>query len=159
VGKFPFGARGEWYVAAQFALMLAVAAGPVQVLGWPPRLAVGHRLDLFAGGMMVVGLLLVLAGAHRLGTNLTPLPWPTAGGVLVDRGIYARVRHPIYGGLMLMAAGWACRRGGGLALLYAVLLVALLAFKSRREETWMLARHAGYDAYRRRSRRFLPFLW
>ena len=42
-----------------------------------------------------------------------------------------------------MAAGWAFRRGGGLTLLYALLLVTLLAFKSRREETWLLARHAG----------------
>ena len=60
---------------------------------------------------------------------------------------------------MLMAAGWAFRRGGGLTLLYALLLGTVLALKSRREETWLLARHAGYDTYRRRTRRFLPFVW
>jgi len=158
VSRHPFGARGEWYVVAQFVLMLAVAAGPVQVSGWPPLWSIGARLEVFAGGLVLVGLLLLLAGVHRLGANLTPLPYPTAAGVLVDRGIYAWVRHPIYGGLMLMTAGWACRRGG-LTMLYAVLLVALLAFKSRREETWLLARHAGYDTYRRRTRRFLPFVW
>ena len=139
--------------------MLAVAVGPAQVSGWPPLWSSGVRLEVFAGGLVLVGFVLLLAGARRLGANLTPLPYPIAAGVLVDRGIYAWVRHPIYGGLMLMAAGWAFRRGGGLTLLYALLLVTVLALKSRREETWLLARHAGYDTYRRRTRRFLPFVW
>jgi len=37
--------------------------------------------------------------------------------------------------------------------------VAFFWLKSRREEAWLTERFPGYDAYRRRTRRFLPGLW
>jgi protein-S-isoprenylcysteine O-methyltransferase Ste14 len=159
VSRPRFGARGESYVIAQFVLMLVVIAAPAQVRGWPGRLPPSLTLDVVVVASVVAGVVLLTAGTRGLGRNLTPLPYPKDNGVLVDRGIYTYVRHPIYGGLILVAFGWSLRRGGGLVLLYATLLAGLLYVKSRREEGWLTARFPAYTAYRARTRRFLPFVW
>jgi protein-S-isoprenylcysteine O-methyltransferase Ste14 len=154
-----FGDRGEVYVVIQFALLALVIAGPVQIAGWPDRFPGSLTLNLLAVTLVIAGAILLVAGTQRLGRNLTPLPHPKKDGTLVDRGIYAYARHPIYGGLILLACGWSLRRGGGLALLYAVLLAGWLDVKSRREEGWLTLRFPTYTAYRARTRRFIPFVW
>jgi protein-S-isoprenylcysteine O-methyltransferase Ste14 len=159
VPRRTIGHRGELYVVAQFALLILVIAGPVSMGGWPGQLTASLPLNVVAFGSAVAGVVLLSAGTRRLGPNLTPLPYPKHDGVFVDRGIYRVVRHPIYGGLMLLAFGWSLRRGGGLALAYTILLVVLLTLKSRAEERWLLGRYPGYAAYRLRTHRFVPFVW
>ena len=154
------GNRGEGYVATQFLLLVLVIAGPTQAGGWPPvLLAPGAAVNAIAVVLVAAGALLLGAGTLRLGSNLTPLPYPKRDSRLVDTGVYRYVRHPLYGGLILIAFGWSLRRGGGLSLLYAGLLVVLLVAKSRLEERWLAVRYPEYRAYRGRTRRFLPFLW
>ena len=61
-----------------------------------------------------------------LGESLTPFPKPPAEAQLVRRGIYAKMRHPIYAGLIALSSGWAylwgSGRGAALALIQAVVL-------------------------------------
>jgi protein-S-isoprenylcysteine O-methyltransferase Ste14 len=154
-----FGGRGESYVAIQFLLLALVIAGPAQVGGWPGLLPDTLALRAFALTLSAVGALLLVAGGRRLGRNLTPWPVPKPTSTFVNQGVYRYARHPIYGGLILLAFGWSLRRGGGLALVYAGLLVALLFVKSRVEERWLDRRYEGYHAYRARTRRFVPFVW
>ena len=154
-----FGDRGEQYVVAQFALMIAVAVGPAQVRGWPVVIAGWPLLDVVAMGLVAAGVGLLIAGGRGLGSNLSPLPHPKPGGTLVQTGVYRYVRHPIYGGLFLVAAGWSLRRGGGLVAVYTLCLVLVLAAKSRREEVWLTIQHPEYASYRRQTRRFIPFVW
>jgi protein-S-isoprenylcysteine O-methyltransferase Ste14 len=151
VSRFTRGGRGELYVAAQFVLLALVIAGPTHIGGWP--------LDTVAVVSTICGALLLVAGTRQLGRQLTPLPYPKDDGALVDRGVYRYARHPIYGGLMLLALGWSLRRDGGLALAYAGLLAGLLFLKSRVEERWLLNRYPRYAAYRARTRRFIPWFW
>jgi protein-S-isoprenylcysteine O-methyltransferase Ste14 len=160
VARPRFGSRGEGYVAAQLLLLVLVIAGPTQVGAWPP-LSIPPNAPVGVAVIVLVaaGAVLLAAGTLRLGSNLTPLPFPKSDGTFVTGGVYRRVRHPLYGGLMLVALGWSLRRGGGLSLLYAGLLVALLTAKSRLEERWLISRYPDYAAYRRRTRRFVPFLW
>ena len=73
--------------------------------------------------------------------------------------MYALVRHPIYGGLIAAAVGWASISASLLALLLAVLLAVFLDLKSRREEAWLMDHYAGYPAYLGRTRRFFPYLY
>jgi protein-S-isoprenylcysteine O-methyltransferase Ste14 len=115
--------------------------------------------NVVAVALVVVGAALLVAGTRNLGRNLTPLPYPKEGGTFVQQGVYKYARHPIYGGLILLACGWSLRRGGGLVLLYALLLAVLLHVKSGREERWLAARFPAYGAYRARTRRFIPFVW
>lgn len=154
------GARGEWYVVLQLLLLALVLLGPA-TLGtgpaWPSSIAPG----LLVLGLVLVGagLLLAAAGVLQLGRNLSPLPVPKSGAGLVTTGPYRLVRHPIYGGLILLAFGWALAFGGWLTFGSAIALFVLLERKAAREERRLLERFAEYGAYRRRTRKLLPFVF
>jgi protein-S-isoprenylcysteine O-methyltransferase Ste14 len=105
------------------------------------------------------GLLLGGAGVLHLRRNLSPLPHPKTGSTLVTTGPYRLVRHPIYGGLILLALGWAGALGGWLTFGSAMALSVLLDRKAAREERWLREHFADYRAYQRSTRRFLPFVY
>ena len=106
-------ARGEWFVLAQTALMLAVLVAP-KLDG---RNAFRSRISGAAGGLLCIGGLgFAVLGSIALGRNLSPFPKPKEKGTLVESGIFSVVRHPIYSGLSLAAFGWSliwkdCGRG------------------------------------------------
>jgi len=71
-------------------------------------------------------------------------------------GAYRLVRHPIYGGLILVALGWSLN-SSPLALVLTVTLALVLEAKSRLEESMLALRFPEYGAYRHRVRwRFVP---
>ncbi|HEY5514016.1 MAG TPA: isoprenylcysteine carboxylmethyltransferase family protein [Geomonas sp.] len=154
------GKRGEWYVAFQAVLFVLVVFGPQTLKGIPawPHAA---RLPAFllGGVLLLAGFLLACAGAACLGRNLTPLPHPKDDALLVETGAYRLVRHPIYGGIILMAYGWSLLAQSWLTLAYATVVLAFLDIKSRREERWLKEKFPGYDAYRKRVRKLIPFLY
>jgi protein-S-isoprenylcysteine O-methyltransferase Ste14 len=109
--------------------------------------------------LAVAAVALIGRGFRDLGRNLTATPRPREGSELVDTGIYARVRHPIYGGLVIGALGWSLMQASLLALPFVVALAIVLDLKSRREEAWLRERFAGYEAYTARTRRMIPWLY
>ena len=154
------GSRGEWYVVAQAGLFVLVAFGPRTCVGlprWPCWLA---AVALVAGIALVFsGGGLLLAAFAKLGRNLTPLPFPKAGGELVVGGAYRVVRHPIYAGGSAAAFGWALCVHGPLTFGYAGLLFILFDLKSRREERWLAAKFPAYVDYQKRVHRLIPFVY
>ena len=153
------GTRGEWYVVAQIALMVLVFLGPRTLPGlpvWPVSLA---RASVVAGAVLALAsVLLLLSGLLRLGPNLTPLPYPTAGATLIQSGPYRFVRHPMYAGGIAMAYGWSLFVCGWLTLVYATILFAFLDVKATREERWLTTRFPDYPAYQGRVRKLIPFI-
>ena len=79
-------------------------------------------------------------------------------GELATEGIYARVRHPRYTGMMLSVLG-ACLIAGSLLLWGVAVVWWLLALAAvSLEERELRARFgAAYEAYSKRVPRFLPF--
>ncbi len=108
---------------------------------------------------MVTGGVLGAWGLTGLRDALTPLPHPRDGATLVESGAYALVRHPIYGGIVIGAAGYGLAMSSPLAIAGAALLLAFFRLKSSREEAWLRHRYPGYAAYAARTRRMLPFLY
>lgn len=143
-------------MAAQGVLFVTVLAVGLLAPGWPST----ARSWLTVAGAVVglAGLTLAVTGMRHLGPSLTALPAPVVGGELREGGVYALVRHPIYGGLWLGALGWSLATSPW-ALVPTVFLAALFEGKRRREEVWLVERYPGYEAYRRAvPRRFIPFV-
>ncbi len=151
------GPRGEGWVALQSFALLAAGVAGVAGPAWPSDAAVALRVV----GLVVAaaGGLLGAAGIRHLGDSLTPFPRPADGAELRDAGAFGLVRHPIYGGLLLVALGWSLLTSPA-ALAPTAALAAIFEGKRRREEAWLTERHAGYADYARRvRRRFIPFVW
>jgi protein-S-isoprenylcysteine O-methyltransferase Ste14 len=151
------GPRGEGWVLIQLVLLPAVAlAGLMAGPAWHgPAASVGILVGL---GLMAGGTYLVGRGLLDLGRNLTPVPHPRADAFLVESGVYAAVRHPIYGGLMTLAFGWALVSASFVAFLLAIVLAGFFGLKSSREEAWLRERYPAHAAYAARTRRFVPRL-
>ncbi len=79
-------------------------------------------------------------------------------GELATEGLYGRVRHPRYAGMMLSVLG-ACLMAGTLLLWVVATAWWLLALAAvRLEERELRARFgAAYEAYSKRVPRFFPF--
>jgi protein-S-isoprenylcysteine O-methyltransferase Ste14 len=151
------GPRGEGWVLAQGPLLVIVgAAGWFLGPDWSGPLRIAGVVAGIA--LMVGGVSLALRAMANLGGSMTPMPRPVDGGELVVTGAFALVRHPIYGGIIALAFGWALVRASLMAIVWAAVLAGFFYVKSVREEAWLEARHPGYATYRARTPRFIPWI-
>jgi protein-S-isoprenylcysteine O-methyltransferase Ste14 len=142
--------RGQVWVVGQFVLGFAVlAVGFIWhfALFWP-----GLVLLAFGAGGALWALL-------NLGNNLSVFPLPKNDAVFVGDGLYRWVRHPIYSGLLLASLGWAVFWLSWPATLVWVVFVVWMDRKAAAEEAWLVQKYANYADYRRRVRKFVPFVW
>lgn len=124
-----------------------------------PHLLTDWALLAIGAALMLIGGVAVMAGLRDLGPSLTPMPRPRVGATLVEDGVYAVIRHPIYAGLISGGLGWSAVTRSLPATAVALLLGIYFDLKSRREEAWLADHYPGYDAYRRRTRRFVPWIY
>lgn len=147
--------RGGWWVVGQFLLLLAVAG--LDLTGH----AAVKPLPLFIGGLVLIGVatLCSLAGMLALGRNLTPFPKPSAKTELVQHGIYALIRHPLYTSVFCAAVGLSFIFQSWPALVAALGLGIFFDAKARHEERWLRQQFPDYAGYERRVRRFIPWFY
>ncbi len=151
------GPRGEGWVALQVILLPSVALSGL-ITGGILLGPAATLVSLVGLALMVAGLALGSRGLLDLGRNLTPVPRPRDDAELVVTGVYALVRHPIYGGIIVTAFGWGLAAGSPFTLLLAGVVAVFFWLKSHREEAWLIDRYSGYAAYLTRTRRFIPWL-
>ncbi|MBI5958814.1 MAG: isoprenylcysteine carboxylmethyltransferase family protein [Chloroflexi bacterium] len=152
--------RGEWYVVTQLFLFALIALAPLLL-----RARV-HLPDSLAAGVSVIGVVAMavgggagMIGVLQLGDNLSVFPRPKADGELIENGMYAIVRHPIYSGLILSTVGWALFNLHLITLVLAVVLFVFFDAKSRREEIWLCEQFPAYAAYQKRVKKLIPFVY
>ena len=150
------GRRGGGWVALQSALIVLIVLSALTGVYWP---------DAVAGIFVVVGLGLILLGLVLLALaavallrarSTTVFPRPREAASVAQTGVYRRVRHPVYGAVLLMAVG-ASLAESPLGLIPTALLAALFDLKARVEEAWLEERLPTYARYRQSTpRRFVP---
>jgi protein-S-isoprenylcysteine O-methyltransferase Ste14 len=139
--------------------MVLVGLSPLTGVYWP---------DAVAGVFVVVGLALILAALVLLALawvslliarSTTVFPRPRESAVLAEHGVYRRVRHPVYGGVVLLAVGWSLAESP-LGLIPTALLAVVFDLKARVEEAWLQEQFPDYTRYRERTpRRFVPGIY
>jgi protein-S-isoprenylcysteine O-methyltransferase Ste14 len=150
------GRRGEGWVVFQSIVIVATVACAIDGPRWPhgvePWLRVGgFVLEAAGAGMLILSRI-------TLGRSFTPLPRPRDRSTLRNTGIYARARHPLYGGILVFGLGLSFHRSP-LVLAPTAVLAVIFWLKSIREEAWLAERYLEYTAYRRSTpRRFIPWI-
>lgn len=142
-------ATGRLLVAAQFAL-LAWLLWPLTPQAWSlPALAL-------LGCALLLGLWTL---AHNRPGNFNIRPEPKASAQLVTSGPYRFVRNPMYCAVLLFAAAAVVAYADPWKILCWLALALVLLAKAILEERGLRAQHAGYAAYAKQVRRFIPGLF
>jgi protein-S-isoprenylcysteine O-methyltransferase Ste14 len=82
------------------------------------------------------------------------------GHRVISEGPYAVVRHPMYGGALLLIAGIPLLLGSWWGLAMALVIMLLLAVRAVMEERTLMAELPGYADYAARVRyRMIPMVW
>ena len=140
----------------QVVIMAAIPTVGGLAPPWPEPARVPMLLTGFVFVLLACALL--VAGIVGLGRSFAVPPGPAPNATLVTTGIYARARHPIFGGWILVGFGFGLAFSPW-ALPLAVLLVLELLGKTTVEERHLSARYPGYADYRLSvRRRFFPRL-
>jgi protein-S-isoprenylcysteine O-methyltransferase Ste14 len=153
--------RSNRWVIAAFALIgLAIAYLP----------ALCDRLDFWTFGgssarwlgvaLFVLGCTLRLWPVFVLGHRFSGLVAIQQNHKLVTSGPYSCIRHPSYLGLLISEAGWSLAFRSTIGLLLTALTLPVLIARVNAEEA-LLQTYFGaeYEAYRQRTRRFLPGIY
>lgn len=79
---------------------------------------------------------------------------------LITKGIYQYVRHPIYGGLILMPTG-ALLVSGSFTFIAGLIIILFAAEIFAKREEKLLTKHFGkkYVEYMKTTKKFIPFIY
>ena len=114
--------------------------------------------------MWTTGLLLTAAGVAlsiwarlSLGSNWSGMVTLKKDHVLVRKGLYRWIRHPIYTGILLGMVGSAMINGHLRGWVGAAVVFTAFYFKARREERFLQEEFgAGFEEHSRQTGMFLP---
>jgi protein-S-isoprenylcysteine O-methyltransferase Ste14 len=111
----------------------------------------------------VVGWLLLAGGSviqvFALFALRSRAAMPSTRDTLVQYGLYAHIRHPIYAGLLLEFSCLVLLRPTQAAALACAIGVGWVFVQARFEELDLLQRLPAYRQYMKRVPRFLPRIW
>jgi protein-S-isoprenylcysteine O-methyltransferase Ste14 len=110
--------------------------------------------------LFIVGGVLRIWPVYVLWRRFSGLVAIQEGHTLVTHGIYSRIRHPSYLGLLVNALGWALAFRSGVGVLLTALLIPPLVARMNAEER-LLESHFGqqYVTYRAKTSRLLPGIY
>jgi len=140
------------------AYVTAAASAPLVRLVWKPRLP--RAAGPMGLGLEAAGLALRAWSMRTLGRSYSRTLRVEGAKHIVESGPYRFVRHPGYAGSLLIWTGFALTSrslpvvegvGGLLALAYHRRVAA--------EEALLRRELPGYDAYSRRTKRLIPYVW
>ena len=123
--------------------------------------------DIPLGVQMIGWVLLIVAGVivwHVMMTNAYLSSWARIqddrGQVVIQEGMYRRIRHPMYLGIILSFLGIPLMLNSWWAMIPRVGIGGLFVYRTFREDKMLLDSLAGYAEYTEKVRyRLLPGIW
>lgn len=106
--------------------------------------------------LAVMGLAVAVSAFKGLGRNFRVYAAPRRSGTLITTGIYSRIRHPMYTGVIVGLGGYVLFFAGLVFLPAWIAVTLLYLVKSVKEEQILTGKFPEYEEYRKRSWRFLP---
>ena len=105
---------------------------------------------------IAAGIAIIVVSILQLNKNLSPFPTPKENSELITTGLFSKIRHPIYSGILLLAFSFALYQNSGFKILISFFLLILFYFKTRYEEKQLSLKFPEYKNYKRTAGRFFP---
>ena len=106
--------------------------------------------------LAIIGCILLVLALLQLNKNLSPFPTPKDNSVLIQNGLYAWVRHPIYSGIIVLFVGYGIYHDSLFKLMITIFLWVLFYFKTQYEELQLQRKFPEYKVYKNKVGRFFP---
>ena len=141
---------------------IAITLGLFAQLLLPEILPISDKplIPHVAGAILFTfGLLIAIFARLELGNNWSDIETGLVkqDHMLVNKGVYRYIRHPIYAGDLAMLLGLELCLNSWLVI--AVVIIAVpTVYKAVNEEKVLAETVAGYQAYRTQTKRFIPFV-
>jgi protein-S-isoprenylcysteine O-methyltransferase Ste14 len=142
------------------ALILAPAA-PILALTGTTRALLFHPAAALVGlTISVAGIAITVVAQRDMGTSWRIGVDPAEHTALVTNGLFARIRNPIFTGMLAVTAGLTAMVPTAVSLLALACLTAAVQIQVRAvEEPYLLTTHGpAYRTYAAGTGRFLPGL-
>ncbi|CAI7813914.1 unnamed protein product [Closterium sp. NIES-54] len=161
-----WGKRGEIYVVLQFLIFAGII--------FPPDFLFSHFIPgsffqpseiwylnyVIGAALLGIGVWLSSKGAKDIGTNLSPYPKPPPDSELETGGLFAVVRHPLYGSALLIASGITLLTNSTGRGSMTVLLLVLFDRKATAEEGYLIEKFGQrYLEYKARVKKLIPYVY
>ena len=119
------------------------------------------------GVQMIGWIFLTVAGVlvwHVMMTNAYLSSWARIqedrGQVVIQEGMYRRIRHPMYLGIIIGFVGIPLVLSSWWAMIPSIVIVGLFVYRTYREDQMLIDGLAGYSEYIEKVRyRLLPRIW
>lgn len=150
--------RGNRWVIAAFLIIGLLAA---YLPAWADRANVwrldGDAVRWLGVALFAAGGVLRLWPVAVLGRRFSGLVAIQPGHELVTTGIYSRIRHPSYLGLLISALGWGLAFNTAVGLFLALANIPPLVARMNAEERLLSSEFGGaYEEYRAQTARLIP---
>jgi protein-S-isoprenylcysteine O-methyltransferase Ste14 len=150
--------RREWTycaVALPFKAMLGAAIVEYLCVGTQPSVTGMVAGSILAGAGIVIRVL----GHSQLGRAFSPYVEKDEGQQLIQSGMYAKIRHPMYIGTILQFLGMPLMLGANFAWLFSALGLAGTVIRMQKEEAFLCQELPGYQEYTQRTWRLVPYIY
>jgi protein-S-isoprenylcysteine O-methyltransferase Ste14 len=150
--------KREWtYYAVAFPFKAMLGASIVEFILLRPRPA---PIVTAAGGLLAAaGIAIRVLGHLQLAGAFSPYVEKSENQTLVQSGMYAKVRHPMYVGTILLFVGMPLIVAAKWAWLFSALGLLGLIFRIRKEEAFLIRELPGYREYTQQTWRLVPHIY
>lgn len=153
--------RGRDYRGISIAYVALIFAS---LIGAPTEWYIWERhpapLEAIVGAaLLALGVALGGLSFRALGRNFRVFAAPRRSGALIRQGVYRRVRHPMYTGVVFGLLGYDLLWGSLFFLPAWAAVTVLYLVKAVKEERLLAAKYSDYEEYRTRSWMFIPYVY
>jgi protein-S-isoprenylcysteine O-methyltransferase Ste14 len=130
--------------------------------------AIDHRFEwstipvyaIAAGDVLVALGLLIIFFVFRVNTFTSGIIEVDTEQKVISTGLYARVRHPMYVGALVMLFGVPPALGSWWGLCAVIVITVAIGWRLVAEESFLVRKLPGYSEYRNKVKyRLMPFIW
>ncbi len=147
--------RRDWTMALIVVPYYAVMVGPL--LEYLALESIPGLANFGFGGLCFAAAVFFRARGHLdLGRGFSMAIERTDGAGLVDTGLYATIRHPLYLGNLFLFLACPLFLGAKLSWIAAVLGLVGVLIRIQMEEAFLMRELEGYEAYVERTWALLP---